>query len=90
MIKNVELEGAESLVYLRAPRVVLTPIRVPNTAMRTGGSALCTGVDGPRAGAGRSVTWSRARVLCLTSRRSAPIGRTVCACAGAARFADGA
>jgi hypothetical protein len=33
-----------------------------------GGGALCTGVDGPRPGAGRSVTWHRARVPCPTSR----------------------
>jgi hypothetical protein len=29
--------------------------------MRTGGSALCTGADGPRPGAGRSATWRKAR-----------------------------
>jgi hypothetical protein len=40
--------------------------------VRTGGGALCTGADSPRPGAGRSATWSRARVSCLT-------GRTVCA-----------
>jgi hypothetical protein len=53
------------------------------TLTRTGGSALCTGADGPRAGVGRSVTWRRARVPCLT-------GRMVRACAGAAKVDDGA
>jgi hypothetical protein len=43
-------------------KVVLAPIRAPITAMITGGSALCTGADGPRPGDGRSATWRRARV----------------------------
>jgi hypothetical protein len=40
------------------------------------------GPDGPRPGAG-------ARVLCLTAGRSAPWGRTVRSCAGAAEVAGG-
>jgi hypothetical protein len=35
------------------------------------GGALCTGADDPRLGVGRSVTWRRARVFCLTAGRSA-------------------
>jgi hypothetical protein len=40
------------------------------TLIRTGGGALCIGADGPRLGAGRSVTWRRARVSYLTAGRS--------------------
>jgi hypothetical protein len=47
---------------------LLASIRAPITAMRTGGGALCTDADGPRPGAGRSATWSRARVSCLMDR----------------------
>jgi hypothetical protein len=39
-----------------------------NHYVRTGGGALCTDADGPRPGAGRSATWSGARVSCLTGR----------------------
>jgi hypothetical protein len=39
-----------------------------NHYLRTGGGALYTGADGPRPGAGRSATWGRARVSCLTGR----------------------
>jgi hypothetical protein len=66
-----------------SPKSVLAPIPAPITALRTGDGAFCIGVDGPRPGAGRSATWSRARVPCLTSR-------TVHACTGAAEFTDGA
>jgi hypothetical protein len=45
--------------------------------------ALCTGADGPRPGAGRSVAWRRARVSCLTAGRSARAQ-------GAAKVAGGA
>jgi hypothetical protein len=38
------------------------------------GGALWSGADGPRPGAGRSATWRRARVLCLTTGRSEPWG----------------
>jgi hypothetical protein len=42
------------------------------------GGALCTGADGPRAGAGRSATWCEARRCSLVRRgRSAAQGRTV-------------
>jgi hypothetical protein len=58
--------------------------------LRTGGSALCLGVDGTKPGAGRSVTWRKARVPWLTTGRSVPAGRTVRACAGAAEVAGGA
>jgi hypothetical protein len=50
--------------------------------VKTGGGALCIGVDGPRPGAGRSVTWRRAY-------GSLPDGRTVRACAGAAKVVGG-
>jgi hypothetical protein len=46
------------------------------------GGALYTGADGPQPGAGRSATWRRARVSCLTAGRSAPWGQTVRTCAG--------
>jgi hypothetical protein len=51
-----------------SPKSVLTPIRAPITVLRTGGGALGTVADGPRPGVGRSATWSRARVPCLTDR----------------------
>jgi hypothetical protein len=60
--RSRHLSPAESL------KSVLASIRAPITALRTCGGALCTGVDGPRPGAGRSVTWRRARVPFLTSR----------------------
>jgi hypothetical protein len=47
---------------------VLAPIRAPITVSRTGGGALCTGADGPWTEVGRSATWRRARISCLTSR----------------------
>jgi hypothetical protein len=49
---------------------MLTPFSGAKHSTRTGGSALCTGADGPRPGAGRSVTWYRG--WC-----SLPDGRTV-------------
>jgi hypothetical protein len=64
---------------------MLTPFLGAKHSTRTGGGALCTGADGPRPGAGRSVTWRRARVPCLTAEWSAPWDRTVRACAGAAK-----
>jgi hypothetical protein len=57
--------------------MLLTPFRSAKYSRRTGGGALWSGADGPRPGAG-------ARVSCLTAGRSAPWGRTVRACAGAA------
>jgi hypothetical protein len=42
---------------------LLTLFRSANHSRRTGGSALCTGADGPRAGAGRSAAWCEAAVL---------------------------
>jgi hypothetical protein len=45
-----------------SPKSVLASIRTPTTALRTGGGALCGGVDGPWPGVGRSATWRRARV----------------------------
>jgi hypothetical protein len=44
------------------------------TLNKNRGGALWSGADGPRFGAGRSATWRRARVLCLTAGRSAPWG----------------
>jgi hypothetical protein len=69
------------LIILR----LLTPFSDAKHSIRTGGGALCTGADGPRPGAGWSATWRRARVSCPTAERSAPWGRTVRACAGAAK-----
>jgi hypothetical protein len=56
---------------------MLTPFSGANHSTRTGSGALCTGADGPRPGAGLSVTWNR-------GYGSLPDGRTVRACAGAA------
>jgi hypothetical protein len=38
---------------------LLTPFRSAKYSRRTGGGALWSGADGPRPGAGRSVTWCR-------------------------------
>jgi hypothetical protein len=62
------LIGLYEMSPAKSPKSVLAPIRAPITAMITGGGALCTGTDSPRLGAGWSLTWSRARVPCLTSR----------------------
>jgi hypothetical protein len=43
--------------------LVLTLFRSANHSRRTGGGALCTGTDGPRAGAGRSAAWCEATAL---------------------------
>jgi hypothetical protein len=80
---RADLTGLYVLSPAESPKSELELIRAPITALRTGGGALCTGADGPRPGAGWSTTWSRATVPCLT-------GQTVCACAGAAEFADDA
>jgi hypothetical protein len=50
---------------------MLTPFSGVKHSTRTSGGALCIGADGPRPGAGRSTTWRRARVPCLTAGRSA-------------------
>jgi hypothetical protein len=63
-----------------SPKSVLVPFLGANHSVRTGGGALCTGADGPRPGAGRSATWLRARVPCLTCW-------TVRVCARAAKVA---
>jgi hypothetical protein len=42
---------------------LLTPFRRRQLLKRTSGGALCTGADGPRAGAGRSAAWCEAAVL---------------------------
>jgi hypothetical protein len=44
------------------------------TPNKNRGGALWSGADGPRPGAGRSATWRKARVFCLTAGRSAPWG----------------
>jgi hypothetical protein len=49
------------------PKSVLAPIRVPITAMRTDGGALCRGADGPRPEA-RGRDLAQGRGSCLTSR----------------------
>jgi hypothetical protein len=49
-----------------------------NHSIRTGGGTLCTGADGPRAGAGRSAAWCEARRCSLhRGGRSARRGQTV-------------
>jgi hypothetical protein len=53
---------------------LLTLFRSAKYSRRTGGGALWSGADGPQPGAGQSATWRRARVLCLTTGRSAPWG----------------
>jgi hypothetical protein len=60
--------SALRIIFFMNARVLLTPFQALMTITRTGGGALCTGEDGPRLGAGRSATWGRARVPCLTSR----------------------
>jgi hypothetical protein len=55
----------------------------PRPGARRGG-ALCTGTDGPRAGPDSPRPGAGTRVSCLTAGRSAPWGRTVRACIGAA------
>jgi hypothetical protein len=42
---------------------MLTPFWRRQLLKRTSGGALCTGADGPRAGAGWSVAWCEAAVL---------------------------
>jgi hypothetical protein len=54
--------------------LVLTLFRSAKYSRKTGGGAFWSGTDGPRPVAGRSATWRRARVLCLTTGRSAPWG----------------
>jgi hypothetical protein len=57
---------------------VLTPFRRRQLLKRTSGGALCTGADGPRAGAGRSAAWCEARWCFLRKGGlSAAWGRTV-------------
>jgi hypothetical protein len=50
--------------------LVLTPFRSAKYSRRTGGGALCTGADGPRAGPDGPAAWCAARA-------SLPDGRTV-------------
>jgi hypothetical protein len=61
------LIGLYEMSPAKSPKSVLAPIRAPITAFFTDGGALCTVTDGPQPGAGRSATWHRARVPCLTS-----------------------
>jgi hypothetical protein len=63
--------------------ILLTPFSGAKHSTRTRGGALCTDADGPRQGSGRSTTWRRDRVPCLTA------GRSVRA-QGAAKVAGGA
>jgi hypothetical protein len=70
------------------PKSVLAPIRAPITALRTSGGALSTGANGLRLGVGRSATWHRARVSCLTDRTARayrPDGPRVCRGGGVRR-----
>jgi hypothetical protein len=56
---------------------MLTPFWRRQLLKRTSGSALCTGADGPRAGAGRSAAWCEAGCSLVRGGRSAAWGRTV-------------
>jgi hypothetical protein len=69
--------------------LLLAPIRAPITALRTCGSALCTGTDGSRPGADGPRPGARLRFPAWRARRFAPRGRTVRACAGAVEFVGG-
>jgi hypothetical protein len=64
----------------RAPNTAWEPVAVPSAEART---VHGQGPDGPRPGTGGGVP-------CLTVGRSAPTGRTVRACAGAAKVAGDA
>ena len=46
-----------------SPKSMLTPFWRRQSLKRTSGGALCTGADGPRAGAGRSAALCEAAVL---------------------------
>jgi hypothetical protein len=54
-----------------SPKSMLAPFSGAKHSTRTGGGALWSGADGPRPVAGRSATWRRARVPCLTAGRFA-------------------
>jgi hypothetical protein len=60
--------GLYVLFLAESPKSVLALIQAPITMLRTSAGALCTGTNGLRPGAGRSATWSRARVPCLMGR----------------------
>ena len=53
---------------------MLTLFRSANHSRRTSGGALCTGADGPRAGAGRSAAWCEAAVLSAQGRTVRGLG----------------
>jgi hypothetical protein len=74
---RADLIGLYVLSPAESPKSMLALFRSAKYSRRTGGGALWSGADGPRPGAG-------AKVSCLTAGRSAPWGRTVRACAGAA------
>jgi hypothetical protein len=67
---RADLMGLDVLSPAESPKSMLTPFSGAKHSTRTSGGALYTGADGPRPGAGRSATWRRARVPCLTARRS--------------------
>jgi hypothetical protein len=75
--------GLYVLSLAESPKSVLVPFWGANHYVRTDGGARCTGVDGPRPRAGRSVTWDRAKGFL-------PDGWMVRACAGATEVAGGA
>jgi hypothetical protein len=78
---------------------LLTPFWRRQLLKRTSGGALCTGADGPRAGAGRSAAWCEAAVLsgqARTVRGTGPDGprpgagaRVPCLTAGRSARAQG-
>jgi hypothetical protein len=63
--------GLDVLSPAESPKSMLIPFLGANHSIRTSGCALCTGVNDLRPGAGRSATWSEAKVSCLTAGRSA-------------------
>jgi hypothetical protein len=62
--------GLYVLSPTESPNSVLVPFSGAKRYTRTSGGALCTGVDGPQPGAGRSATWDMAMGFL-------PDGRTV-------------
>jgi hypothetical protein len=57
---RADLMGLYVLSPAESPKSVPVPFLGTKHSTRTSGGARCTGADGPRPGAGRSTTWSRA------------------------------
>jgi hypothetical protein len=65
---QIKLLGYNKYIFRYECVDVFSERQTPN---KNRGGALWSGANGPRPGAGRSATWRRARVLCLTAGRSA-------------------